>query len=59
MTTSTLVYSTDGYKDPAYIDPQFEEDTDACLGSQGVISTSQCVRISLIVHGVECPLCVL
>lgn len=50
MTTSTLVYSTDN-------PPVFEDEP--CLGSQGVISTSACVRISEQLTGEECPVCVL
>jgi hypothetical protein len=50
MTTSTLVYSTDN---PPVYDPE------PCLGSQGIISTSQCVRIAEMTTGTECPLCVL
>lgn len=50
MTTSTLVYSTDN---PPVFEPE------PCLGSQGIISTSQCVRISEMTTGEECPVCVL
>lgn len=53
MTTSKLVFSTDN--PPAFDD----EEDDACLGSQGVISTGQCVSITLIVTGDVCPVCIL
>lgn len=51
---STLVYSTWTGKQP-----EVAVEVEACLGSQGIISTAQCVKISLAVTGSECPVCVL
>jgi hypothetical protein len=47
---SVLVYSTD-------TPPVFEPEP--CLGSQGIISTSQCCNLSERLTGEPCPLCVL